>query len=379
MSAQIETIEGREQESRIAVEIIDSDVHGLARDGLQTVWEYIPKAWQERFMAKGSGLAGQSSIGVSTKTMRFSHPTAAGLRADTVSPKGGPPGSDPDFMRTDFLDRWDIDVAILNSIDAAAYAAGLANPDETTVILEANNRYFIEQWLPLDNRLKFLLGGNPQDPIACAAEIRRAGGEPGVVGIFLPPTNILMGNRHYHPIYEAAAEFDLPIWTHVTGIEYIYQGSAVYSGGFPESYSERRAASHQVAESNVSSIVFSGVLERFPNIRFCFAEFGFAWALPLMWRMDDTWRACRRDTPWVTKSPTEYVRERIRFTTQPLSEPANAQDLLSLIEMLGPETLMFSSDYPHWDNDNPHRVLASWSEEIRNQICSTSPRKFWRL
>jgi uncharacterized protein len=41
--------------------------------------------------------------------------------------------------------------------------------------------------------------------------------------------------------------------------------------------------------------------------------------------------------------------------------------------------LLFSSDYPHWDNDNPHRVLQSWPAVLREQICSANARSFWRL
>jgi predicted TIM-barrel fold metal-dependent hydrolase len=171
----------------------------------------------------------------------------------------------------------------------------------------------------------------------------------------------------------------LPIWTHVTGVEYILQGCAVPAGGFPESYGERRTMTAQLAEANLSSIALSGVLQRYPDLKFCFSEFGFSWALSLLWRMDDTWRACRRDFPWIVNPPSQSVHERVRFTTQPLDEPARPDHLLKLVEMLGPDLLLFSSDYPHWDNDNPHRVLRSWPQELRTAICSTNPRAFWPL
>ncbi|PXY23428.1 hypothetical protein BAY59_27545 [Prauserella coralliicola] len=363
---------------KVAVEVIDSDVHLLAKDGIRTVWEYIPVAWQERFAAKGVGLR-NSAVGVSAKTMRFTHPTGAGIRTDAVSPAGGPPGSDHAFVTRQLLEDWDVDIAIVNAIDSAAYAAALAGPDEATVICEAYNRYFVEEWIAADSRYRYLLTANPQDPIAAATEIRRAGRQDGVVGVFLPPTNVLFGNRYYNPIWEAASDLGLPVWTHVTGIEYVHQGSALPAGGFPESYAERRTITAQIAESNVASLAFSGVLERYPDLKVCFSEFGFTWLLSMLWRMDDTWRACRRDTPWVRKPPSEYVHDRIRFTTQPLDEPADPRHLLRLIDMLGADLLLFSSDYPHWDNDNPHRVLNTWPHELRDQVCGANPRAFWPL
>jgi len=355
--------------------IVDSDVHIHTPEGLKSVWGYIPKGWQERFDLKGI----QVALSGSTKTMRYAHPTSATIRRDTISPRGGPGGSDPEFVREDYLDRWGISTAILNSLDPGSYGAALGNPDEATVICEAFNRYYIEHWLPVDNRYRYLMVVNPQDPQASAKEIRRAGKTKGIIGVFLPPNNILMGQRWFHPIYEVATELGLPIFVHVTGVDFVYQGAAVSAGGWPETYSERRISFSQIGEANVGSLVFSGVLERFPGLKFCFSEFGFTWALSLIWRMDDTWRTARRDTPWVKKPPSEYVRDRLRFTTQPVDEPANPKHLLQMIDMIGPEHLLFSTDYPHWDNDNPNRVLANLEPAVRDQIYSTNPAKFWNL
>lgn len=358
-----------------ALAVVDSDVHIHTPEGLKSVWEYIPRGWQERFDAKGGSVV----LSGSTKTLRYRHPTSATIRQDTISPRGGPGGSDPEFVRTDYLDRWGISHAILNSLDPGAYGAALGNPDEASVIAEAFNRYHIEHWLPVDQRYRYLLVLNPQDPVASAQEIRRAGRTPGVVGLFLPPANILLGQRWFHPIYEAANELELPILVHVTGVDFVYQGAAVAAGGWPETYSERRVCFSQVGEGNISSIVFSGVLERFPNLRFCFSEFGFTWALSLVWRMDDTWRAARRDTPWVRKPPSEYVHDRIRFTTQPVDEPANPRHVAQVIDMLGDDLLLFSTDYPHWDNDDPHRVLTTLEQPVRDRIYSGNPLRFWNL
>src|SRR3546814_9696393 len=90
-----------------------------------------------------------------------------------------------------------------------------------------------------------------------------------------------MGNRHYQPIYEAAQRHDLPILLHVTGTENVYHGAPVVAGGWPESFIERYVSLSQVGEANLVSLVFSGVLERFPGLRVLFVEYGFSWVLPL--------------------------------------------------------------------------------------------------
>src|SRR5262249_6102657 len=156
--------------------------------------------------------------------------------------------------------------AVLNYDRGGSYVAALAGPLEATVLCEAYNRYVMDTWLPVDDRFRYILLVNSQDPVAGAAEIRRAGDDPRVVGVFMPPTNVLFGNNYSHPIYEAAQELELPIWTHATGTEYIYQGAAAAGVGTLETYSERRVAFGLVAYQNVSSLIFSGVLERFPRL-----------------------------------------------------------------------------------------------------------------
>ena len=61
----------------------------------------------------------------------------------------------------------------------------------------------------------------------------------------------------------------------------------------------------------------------------------------------------RDEVPHVKRPPSEYIREHVWFTTQPIEEPANPQHLRDLdrLDRLGPP--LFSTDYPHWDYDDP--------------------------
>ena len=46
--------------------------------------------------------------------------------------------------------------------------------------------------------------------------------------------------------------------------------------------------------------------EKFPKLKFIFAEYGFLWVASLFYRLDRTWRGLRHEVPWVRKSPSEY-------------------------------------------------------------------------
>jgi predicted TIM-barrel fold metal-dependent hydrolase len=146
-----------------------------------------------------------------------------------------------------------------------------------------------------------------------------------------------------------------------------------------ESYIERYAAVPQMGMVSVGSLILSGTLERFPKLKFVFAEYGFLWVSSLLYRMDRTWRGLRHEVPWVRKSPTEYLHERFMFTTQPCDEPDNPRDLETLISLLGHDILCFSSDYPHWDNDMPAATLQMLPPTARKAVFYDNAARTLRL
>jgi predicted TIM-barrel fold metal-dependent hydrolase len=355
--------------------IIDCDVHPIVKGGMRSLYPYMPLSWQQRLKQKAAEV-----VTVAPLTLRFEHPNGSALRSDAKTPDGGLGGSDPDYIKSDLLDKHGIDIAILNCLQPGAMAAALAGPDESSVLCSAFNDFFLDNWkLTGSGPLRLAISVPVQSPEAGAAEIRRLAPNPAVAAVSLPLLNIRMGNRHYDPIYAEAHRCGLPILVHLTGADSIYHGAPQTAVGWPESYIERYVSFSQIAESNITSLIFSGTFEKFPGLSFLFVEYGFAWILPLLWRMDRTWRSLRHETPWVKKSPIDYVHENVRLATQPLDEPERAEDLHTLIKLFGYDLLMFSSDYPHWDNDMPEQSLRFMPDEARRMIFRENARKVLRL
>ena len=100
-----------------------------------------------------------------------------------------------------------------------------------------------------------------------------------------------------------------------------------------------------------------------------------------MWRIDKEWRGLRHNTPWVKRPPSEYMREHIRLTLQPIDAPPASKQLLRIIGQLdSEEMLMFSTDYPHWHFDTPEESFPSGLPELLSRkILSENARTFYRL
>ena len=90
-----------------------------------------------------------------------------------------------------------------------------------------------------------------------------------------------------------------------------------------------------------------------------------------MWSMDAAWLAHRDDVAHLDRKPSEVFREHFCFTTQPIEEPDDPQQLVQALEFTGmTDRIMFASDYPHWDFDDPAFMLKRLPESWRGPVLS---------
>jgi predicted TIM-barrel fold metal-dependent hydrolase len=362
-----------EQTQAVAEGLIDCDVHPMVKGGLKALLPYMSTQWRNK-IEPHVGYAGHFRPGGG----RYLNPhgTFANIR-DAIPPDGDIPGTDPEFLKKDLLDRNHIRYALMTDLIAAGTTLAATDPDHSAVMASAGNGYVLERFA--DDRLRFALTVTPYDSALAVAEIKRHGANPYVAAVYIPLPNMRLGNRHFYPIYEAALEFGLPIVAHPDGLNAMFQGAAEFASGMPERYIDRMIDVPQLAMASINSLIMSGTFDRYPSLKVLFIEYGFAWAVPLTWRMDKVWRELRADVPWVKHWPSEYVHDHIRFTTQPLDEPQRQADLDRLIEDYFADNLCFASDYPHWDNDRPGTVLQTLSEETKRKVNFENARATLRL
>jgi predicted TIM-barrel fold metal-dependent hydrolase len=109
------------------------------------------------------------------------------------------------------------------------------------------------------------------------------------------------------------------------------------------------AQRHVAPNTLLNALIYSGVFERFPTLTLLLAEVGTGW-LPFLFREIDD-----RITPvaelflgkWkLPLRPSEYLARNVRAT--PLSA-GNDSPLLSILQELPDDMLVFSSDFPHFE------------------------------
>ena len=350
--------------------LVDCDVHPIMRGGMGDLRPYLSRAAQRRLgldERRNLTTVGHREAVSIPRNMLYVN-QAGVLRDDARAPDGSAPGADPAFTARQLLDANEIDRAVLIGGEVLGLGA-MPDPDVAAIIASAYNDWLAATWLEADDRYRGNLVVGAQEPQLAAREIRRAGRDERFVAVLLPLTDILMGQRHYYPIYEAAAELGLPVTVHPNSGEGIFRTSPPMAGGTPTYYVEWHSGLSQVFQANVISLVCHGVFERFPKLKVIMTEGGLGWIPDVVWRLDKNVKGLRDEVPWIKRLPSEYVADHVRFTTQPLPEPRRRHHLHVLCEIAQAErTLMFSSDYPHWDFDDPRHALTALPAEIRQRV-----------
>ncbi|MCZ6917027.1 MAG: amidohydrolase family protein [Gemmatimonadetes bacterium] len=238
---------------------------------------------------------------------------------------------DIDF-RQGVLDDLGIDVQVLTftapgtTIETPERSVDLArmvNDCLAKIVAERPNRFASLATLPLN------------DPAASLRELERVTGELGFKGVMLfsNVNGVALSDERFWPLYERANELDMVFYIHPTypvGVEAMTDYWIMPLVGF-------------VFDTTIAaaSLVFSGVVEKFPNIRWALGHLG--GAIPyLAERLDRGYTAfeeCRRH---IAKPPSEYLKEFYYDTVN-----FDPKALRLAIDFAGVDHLLAGSDYPH--------------------------------
>jgi predicted TIM-barrel fold metal-dependent hydrolase len=352
--------------------VIDAEVHHQWPSQRELV-DYLPSEWQA-YLRPMDGY----EVQLFPISATYSNPSG-----DYVSnAEGGPPSSDWNALERRVLSQRQLERAIL-SPDEATWTSVMLNKRLACHVAQAINDWCIDRWLNGgDKRLYSLVTVPNQWPEAAAAEIRRVGRHPRMVGVAMGANGLGVGFGHpaYQPIYEAAMESDLPIviradceaspntYTHPSG------------GGIPATYSEYRVLKFQSLASHLTNFISEGTFDRFTTLKLLVTGAGATWISTLMWKLDYKFEQQGREIAWVRKSPSAHFHDRVKVGSNPLNLQAGADRLRNLLESTPhlEDMLCYCGGYPYWDFDRAEDVAMTIPESWREKVLYSNARSLFR-
>ncbi len=181
------------------------------------------------------------------------------------------------------------------------------------------------------------------------------------------------------PLWAMAQEARIPIVFHVGGTgdlidpSYFQNGLPIppdFHGGEENFRSVDYMGIPGPPMQTLATLIFDGVLERFPELRIGVIEQGAIWLPSWMRQMESAVEAFGRHEERLRKlslRPSEYVQRQIRVTPYP------TEDLGWITEQVGSDVCLFSTDYPHVEGgrrpfERFERSLGDADESVRSRF-----------
>ncbi len=249
--------------------------------------------------------------------------------------------------------------------------------------VQAYNDWTIEEWCAgSDGRLIPLVIIPLWDAHLAAAEVRR-NAERGVRAVCFSEIPAYLGlpsvhdpDRYWDPFFQACDETSTVVNMHI--------GS---SSKMPSTSADAPAAvgsslTHINAELSMADFLFSGLFERFSNLKVAYSEGQIGWIPYLLHRMDVVWEDNRG---WggvadiVPNPPSSYFPDHVYgcFFDDPNG--------MKLIDEIGADNITYESDYPHSDSTWPRTAqiaeeqMAGLTDEQRYKVIRGNAIKLFGL
>ena len=218
------------------------------------------------------------------------------------------------------------------------------------------------------------------DPEAAATELRRAA-SLGLKGADFAVSTAVYPIWHgaWDRLWDTAQECRMPISFHTVGYPVREPADETMAKEYNLRYRATRTTMFQISAAEyLAGIVFSGALDRFPGFKFVLGEAGVTWLPYILDRMDEEYedRYYQLD---LSMKPSELWRRQGYSTYQ--REPS----LPPMIPLIGENTIIWGSDYPHPDGIWPDsqswiaKDLAGVSPAVQRKILCENAGKLYGL
>ena len=216
-------------------------------------------------------------------------------------------------------------------------------------------------------------------PDAAAAELERCVSELGFVGTMIMGRTggQFLSAERFDPILRTAARRGVPIYLH-PALPTRVTSADNYEAGLDPIVAARFAAAawgwHSETGVHFLHLVLSGVFDRYPDLQVILGH----WGEMVPWFLDRLDETLPRRATHLERTIGDYVRQNSYYTPSGMfTEP----HFRFCLDVLGPERMIYSVDYPFMANDGAADFLnrADLPEETKEDIAHRTAERLLGL
>jgi len=314
---------------------------------------------------------------------RPADPNAYMIGLFTGSHKGKEPARDGDAnpaARIADMDYEGVDVNLmLPSGWFGVWTTPEVDPAIEQSIYRAYHRWMKDYCGSHPDRLTGVILASGRDVEASTDELKRAAKEPWAMGVFLyAPYGTPLDHPSFEPYWQVAAENDLAIVIHTFTVMPPYAPGGLDS--WDNLFLQRSAAHPWCGMRNMASVIGSGVLDRYPELRLGVLEAGHGWLPAWARRLDEHMESVAGALPSLENNATGYVTGGRYFQSIEVSEGEKITK--ATIDILGDHVLMYASDYPHGESWFPLSVetVMAWDmpHDMKRKLFWDNATNYYR-
>jgi hypothetical protein len=366
--------------------VFDADAHGSINPRM---WEHLPEQYRARrprpvTIHDGDGLGNFNAgwliegslephaLGPGAQQANTPRNVLAEFGATTEREHcsiGSMTLNDPQARLRD-MDRMGLDAQML--FPSTLYAHMTADPGFEAALFRAYNRYLGAQCRQAPKRLTWsglLPLRDQRQAFEALEEMQRLGARAAVV--FGTAGERMLSDPSLLPIWDEFVRAQLPLCVHM-GMSYpplAQLGQSIYDG-------------HVIGMSLPAQLAFMAVvghrmLDRYPDLKVAFLEFGAEWIFYMVSRMDHYLPLDRGAHPFglsmpnAAQLPRESIRDYVKSGRIFIAAEADDKMLHQLFELIGEDHVLFSSDFPHGEG----RENAALEIIERTDLAQTQKQK----
>ncbi|HET7004562.1 MAG TPA: amidohydrolase family protein [Candidatus Binatia bacterium] len=360
--------------------LYDADAHAMMSPRM---WETLPQEFQPRrprpTRVHDDGDLGRWTNGWLVEGQIIPHALGPGSQPGNeparVLEEFGATTHNPEFPLSGFdlsdpsarirgLDFMGIDHQML--YPTTLYARMTNDPAFEAALMRSYNRYIGKQCAEAPKRLKWaglLPLRDARQGCQAVAEMKELGASAAVV--YGTAGDRLLCHSSFTPVWDELHRSGLPLCVHM-GMS--YPPFADVCNGLLAAHGIGMSLPAQMA---FVAIVGHGMLDRYPNLKIGFLEFGAEWMLYMVPRLDHYLPIDRSQMPIKTEVPQQSIEEYAKSGRIFIAGEADDKLLPQEIELLGENQILYSSDLPHGEG----RHNAAKEIIARKDITEAQKRK----